>query len=119
MGTLQPIPIGAGMADHTLEEIIAAEKEIQTHLAEEQRRAALWLAAEREVIARQTEAELAEARHQCRQRIAAAEAGAGDDVGELLPRAESHATRLDNLPEERLRALLVGHLQLLLPEKRS
>lgn len=107
------------MADHTLEEIIAVEKEVQTGLAEEQRRATLWLASEREAITRQTEAELAEARQQCRQQIAAAEAGADDEAGELLPRAKSYATRLNDLSDKRLQALVAGHLHRLLPEKRS
>lgn len=104
------------MADHTLEEIVAAEKEIQARLAEERRQAAVWLAAERETITRETEAQLAEARQQCRQRIAAAEAEAADQVCELVRRAEAYAVRLQSLPEERLRARVRAHLQRLLPE---
>jgi F0F1-type ATP synthase membrane subunit b/b' len=105
------------MTNHTLEEIVAVEHEIQARLAEEQRQAAQWLAAERDTIARATEAELAEARHQCRQQITAAEAEAGDEGGELIPRAEAYAARLQNLPEESLQVQVSGHLQRLLPER--
>lgn len=107
------------MTDHTLEEIVAAEHEIQARLAEEQRQAAAWLAAEREVITRTTEAELAEARRQCQQQIAAAEGEPGDGVGELVRRAEAYAARLQGLSEERLRLQLVENLPRLLPEPRS
>lgn len=107
------------MTNHTLEEIVTVEHEIQARLAEQQRQVAVWLAAEREVISRATEAELAEARQQCRQQIAAAEAGAGDGAGELVPRAETYAARLKCLPEERLRELVAGHLHGLLPGKRQ
>jgi F0F1-type ATP synthase membrane subunit b/b' len=106
------------MANNTLEEIVAVEQEIQAHLAEEHRKAAVWLAAERAGITRDTEAELAEARQQCRQQIADSEAEAGDGVGELVPRAEAYAARLKSLPEERLQTQILGHLHQLLPEQR-
>lgn len=117
IGTWKPIPDGANMADHTLEEIVAAEKEVQAQLAEERRQASEWLAGEHKVISRETEVQLDEARWQCRQKIAAAEAEAGDKVCELVRRAEAYAFRLQNLPEERLRAQVSGHLRRLLPEK--
>lgn len=106
------------MTNHTLEEIVAVEKEIQANLAEERRKAAVWLAGERDGITRDSEAELEEARHKCRLQIAAAEVGVGDEVTDLVRRAEVYAERLQSLPEERLRAQVSGYLQRLLPEKR-
>lgn len=105
------------MTNHTLEEIVAVEKEIQARLAEEHRKAAVWVAAEREGITREAEAELAEARRQCQQRIAAAETGVGDEVIDLVRRAEDYAARLKSLSEEKLRERVTGHLQRLLPGK--
>jgi flagellar biosynthesis/type III secretory pathway protein FliH len=107
------------MSNHTLEEIVAVEKELQAHLAEEQRKVAEWLAAERDGITRATEEKLAEARQHFRQRLAAAAAEAGDVVDEVVQQAEAYAERLKSLPEERLRLLVRGYLQRLWPERRG
>lgn len=107
------------MTNHTLEEIVVVEKEIQASLAEERRKAVVWLAGERDGIIRDTEAELEEARRQCRLQLAAAEAGVGDEVTtELVGRAEAYAEQLKNLSQERLRTQVSGYLQRLLPEQR-
>lgn len=106
------------MTNHTLEEIVAVEKEIQARLAEEQGEAAAWLAGECAAVRRSAEAGLDAAQRQLRQQIVAAEAAVGDEATELVCRAETYAARLANLPEQRLRLLLVGHLRRLLPDKR-
>lgn len=104
------------MADQTLEEIVAVEREIQSRLAEERDRAAAWLAAERQEISRSGEARIAAARREFRQQLAAAESEAGQEVNDLLHRAESYAARLHDLTEAELRELVGRHLGRLLPE---
>lgn len=107
------------MTNNTLEEIVAVEKEIQAHLAEERRKATVWLAGERDRITRDIKVELEEARRQCREQIAAAEAEADEEGTDLVRRAELYAERLQSFPEEHLRTLVSGHLQRLLPGKSS
>lgn len=105
------------MTDQTLAEIVAVEKDIQAQLAEEQRRAAAWLAKEREEIGRTGEEQVSAARREFRHRLTTAETEADTEVGDLLRRAELYAARLHEIPEEELRLLVRRHLTRLLPER--
>jgi F0F1-type ATP synthase membrane subunit b/b' len=105
------------MTNQALAEIVAVEKEIQARLAEERRKAATWLAEERERIGKEVERELAEAQREFRQAIAAAEVEAGNEIKTLLQQAEEYATRLKNLPDQDLRERIAAHLTRLLPEE--
>jgi len=103
------------MTNQALAEIVAVEKEIQARLAEERRKAAAWLAEERERFGKEVERELAEAQREFRQAVAAAEIQAGKEVKTLLRRAEEYAARLKNLSDQRLRERITTHLTRLLP----
>jgi predicted metal-dependent peptidase len=106
------------MPNQALAEIVAVEKEIQTRLAEERNKAAIWVAGERERINREVKRQLTEAQREFRQSVAAVEAEAKREVTALVSRAEEYAARLRNLPDERLCSILTRHLLRLLPEEK-
>lgn len=104
------------MAKPALEEIIVLEKEIQTQIEAERHNTGKWLAEQREIIARESEARIAAHRQECDLMITKAEEEARQEIAAQVREAERYETFLEELPEKILEIYVKKYLPRILPE---
>jgi len=106
------------MVNHALEEVVSEERSIQFRIDQEKRKAAEWLAREKERVARESEERLAAAAEECRKAIVRAESESTREVAEEVRKAEEYKKLLASLPDETLETCLGKHLPRILPEEK-
>ncbi len=104
------------MTKPALEEIIAIEREIQTHIDGERRAIETWRTEQQESIARESETRLAAHRLECDLMIARAEEEARQEIAAQAKEAEGYEAFLDNLSDNVLAPYVEKFLSRILPK---